>query len=163
MLSSTHSHIQNLTAVQDSLTPPSMGDLGERVLQPMKWGLVPNWRRTDQTRTPLLNNCRLEGILEKPSFRNAVERRRRCVVLADGWVWLISGRDYHCGCVICLLNLLASLSGTDREDRSGHISSTSGKTNPPLKWRHWRQSRKKKRMVCQRIPRWKATSLMVGC
>ena len=74
-------------------TPPSSGpppiflegDLGERVLQPMKWGLVPSWRKAEaKSPTPLLNNCRLEGILEKPSFRSAVEKRRRCVVVADG-------------------------------------------------------------------------------
>ena len=55
----------------------------ERVLQTMKWGLVPSWQKEPQTRT-LLNNCRYEGMMEKASFRNAINKRQRCVVLVDG-------------------------------------------------------------------------------
>lgn len=93
ILSSTHAHVVKSLSKpsQESSADPLPlfleGDLGERVLQPMKWGLVPSWRKVEYTkssRSPLLNNCRLEGILEKPSFRGAVEKRRRCVVVADG-------------------------------------------------------------------------------
>ena len=76
-LSSTH-----LSPSSDSSTPEETGD---RVLQVMKWGLVPNWHRGESSKfTTLLNNCRCEGLMEKTSFRNAVQKKQRCVVLADG-------------------------------------------------------------------------------
>ena len=84
-MSSQHKHV--LRTIGDS--PPT--DSGpsdhtdERVIQSMKWGLVPSWHKGDPKKLPmLLNNCRFESMLEKPSFRNAVQRRQRCVVLADG-------------------------------------------------------------------------------
>ena len=60
---------------------------GSRVIQTMKWGLVPGWHQGQANSFPtLLNNCRAEGMMNKSSFRNAVQRGQRCVVLADGWV-----------------------------------------------------------------------------
>ena len=87
LVSSQQRHIQK--AVSESSGKPSscqcLDSTDERVLQTMKWGLVPSWHKGDPKKTPtLLNNCRLEGMLEKPSFRTAVQRRQRCVVLADG-------------------------------------------------------------------------------
>ena len=54
----------------------------------MKWGLVPSWHKGEDARSfpTLLNNCRYDGMFEKPSFRNAISKRQRCVVLADGYV-----------------------------------------------------------------------------
>jgi len=73
-----------LSSQQSHVSPKSPGT--ERVLQVMKWGLVPSWHQgEDASKFPtLLNNCRFEGMLEKPSFRPAVQRRQRCVVLVDG-------------------------------------------------------------------------------
>ncbi|XP_064395099.1 abasic site processing protein HMCES-like isoform X2 [Halichondria panicea] len=52
----------------------------------MKWGLVPSWYKGEPGKfSTLLNNCRHEGMLEKPSFRTAVQKKQRCVVLADGF------------------------------------------------------------------------------
>jgi putative SOS response-associated peptidase YedK len=81
---------------------------GERVGELMRWGLVPHWAK-DQSigskRSPLsaagavspgwsapvrgglaraLNNARVEGMADKPSFRQAV-RRRRCLLPASGY------------------------------------------------------------------------------
>ena len=57
------------------------------MLQVMQWGLVPGWHRGDTSSFgTVLNNCRCETLFEKPSFRSAVEKRRRCVVVADGYV-----------------------------------------------------------------------------
>ena len=52
----------------------------------MKWGLIPSWHKgADQKSFPLLlNNCRYDTMLDKPSFNGAVSRRQRCVVLAEG-------------------------------------------------------------------------------
>jgi len=56
---------------------------GERVGELMRWGLVPHWAK-DETIGAKLNNARVEGMAEKPSFRHAV-RRRRCLLPASGY------------------------------------------------------------------------------
>jgi len=56
---------------------------GERVGERMRWGLVPHWA-ADPALGAKLNNARAEGIGEKPSFRQAV-RRRRCLIPASGF------------------------------------------------------------------------------
>jgi putative SOS response-associated peptidase YedK len=56
---------------------------GERVCTNMRWGLVPHWAK-DASGGAKLNNARIEGIAEKPSFRQAF-RRRRCLLPASGY------------------------------------------------------------------------------
>ena len=56
---------------------------GERVAELMRWGLVPHWAR-DTSVGNKLNNARSEGLADKPSFRQAV-RRRRCILPASGF------------------------------------------------------------------------------
>lgn len=56
---------------------------GERVAELMRWGLVPHWAK-DASIGNKLNNARAEGIADKPSFRQAV-RRRRCIIPASGF------------------------------------------------------------------------------
>ena len=56
---------------------------GERVGELMRWGLVPHWAR-DATIGHKLNNARAETVAEKPSFRQAL-RRRRCILPASGY------------------------------------------------------------------------------
>lgn len=48
----------------------------------MRWGLVPSWAKDVQGRP--LTNARTETVYEKPSFKNAI-RRRRCLMPADGF------------------------------------------------------------------------------
>ncbi len=63
---------------------------GERSLAMLHWGLVPSWAREKSIGARMIN-ARAETLGEKPSFRNAY-RRRRCLVLADGWYeWQRSG------------------------------------------------------------------------
>jgi putative SOS response-associated peptidase YedK len=56
---------------------------GERVCEQMRWGLVPHWAK-DLSIGAKLNNARVEGMAEKPSFRQAV-RKRRCLLPASGF------------------------------------------------------------------------------
>ncbi|MBQ0932022.1 SOS response-associated peptidase [Ideonella alba] len=56
---------------------------GERIGTLMRWGLVPHWAQ-DAGIGAKLNNARLESAAEKPSFRQAL-RRRRCLIPASGF------------------------------------------------------------------------------
>jgi putative SOS response-associated peptidase YedK len=56
---------------------------GERVAELMRWGLLPHWAKDDKLAAKL-NNARAEGIADKPSFRQAL-RRRRCLLPASGF------------------------------------------------------------------------------
>ena len=49
----------------------------------MRWGLIPSWAKGKSIGNRMIN-ARAETVAEKPSFRNAL-RRRRCLVLADGF------------------------------------------------------------------------------
>ena len=56
---------------------------GQRVAEMMRWGLVPHWAK-DSAIGAKLNNARSEGMADKPSFGQAV-RRRRCLLPASGF------------------------------------------------------------------------------
>jgi putative SOS response-associated peptidase YedK len=56
---------------------------GERIAETMRWGLLPHWAK-DPKLAAKLNNARAEGIDTKPSFRQAL-RRRRCLLPASGF------------------------------------------------------------------------------
>ena len=49
----------------------------------LRWGLVPSWAK-DPSSGHRMINARVETVAEKPSFRQALQRRR-CLVLADGF------------------------------------------------------------------------------
>lgn len=52
-------------------------------LQKMYWGLVPSWAKNLSQASRLIN-ARAETVATKPSFRAAF-KRRRCLILADGF------------------------------------------------------------------------------
>lgn len=53
-----------------------------RQLHSARWGLVPNWAKAIDG-APLIN-ARIESVLDKPSFRDAV-RAKRCAIPASGY------------------------------------------------------------------------------
>ncbi|NDJ18897.1 SOS response-associated peptidase [Myxacorys almedinensis] len=54
-----------------------------REFKKFRWGLVPSWAKDVSIGSKLIN-ARAETVAEKPSFRDAF-RRRRCLILADGF------------------------------------------------------------------------------
>lgn len=56
---------------------------GERLLDAMRWGLVPHWAKS-LTSGPAPINARAETVAEKPSFKSAF-KERRCILPADGF------------------------------------------------------------------------------
>lgn len=54
------------------------------------WGLIPSWSKSEDIRKMTLN-AKIETLLEKPSFRNSINKR--CLIIANGfyeWQWLDS-------------------------------------------------------------------------
>ena len=56
---------------------------GKNRLDFFTWGLIPSWAKDPSIGSRMIN-ARAETLAEKPSFRSAF-RRRRCLVLADGF------------------------------------------------------------------------------
>ncbi len=56
---------------------------GQKRLDFFVWGLIPSWAK-DPTIGRRMINARAETLAQKPSFR-AAYRRRRCLILADGF------------------------------------------------------------------------------
>jgi putative SOS response-associated peptidase YedK len=58
-------------------------NISEARLDYYRWGLIPSWAKDADIGNRLIN-ARAETLSEKPSFRNAL-KRRRCLILADGF------------------------------------------------------------------------------
>ena len=70
----------NIAPSQPVAVIPNTGD---NTLSMYRWGLIPSWSK-DASIGERMINARSETLAEKPSFRNAY-RRRRCLILADGF------------------------------------------------------------------------------
>jgi putative SOS response-associated peptidase YedK len=62
-----------------------------RTLGLVRWGLIPGWAKDASIGNKLIN-ARAESAGEKPAFRSAF-RRRRCLVVADGFYEWQAARD----------------------------------------------------------------------
>ncbi len=78
-----HSPSWNIAPTQESLVVRHNPQTGARQLDALRWGLVPRWAK-DASGAARLMNARAEGISQKPSFRDAFNRRR-CLVPMDGF------------------------------------------------------------------------------
>jgi putative SOS response-associated peptidase YedK len=72
----------NIAPTQD-IAAICLDEDGSRMLRFLRWGLVPSWAKDPSIGSRMIN-ARAETVAEKPSFR-AAYRRRRCLVLADGF------------------------------------------------------------------------------
>ncbi len=70
----------NVAPTQSVLT---VTNRDERQAEYMRWGLIPSWAKDASIGNRMIN-ARGETVAQKPSFRNALQRRR-CLVLADGF------------------------------------------------------------------------------
>jgi putative SOS response-associated peptidase YedK len=69
---------------------PVLPNVAPLRMQNFRWGLVPRWAKDLKIGQRTIN-ARAETLAEKPSFRDAL-RRRRCLVLADGFFeWVDEG------------------------------------------------------------------------
>ena len=63
-----------------------------RKLELFQWGLIPSWAKDPKIGNRMIN-ARAETLAEKPSFRAAL-KRRRCLILADGFYeWKREGKS----------------------------------------------------------------------
>lgn len=73
----------NIAPTQDVAVVRTGGDDPQRRLVLLRWGLIPSWAK-DPAMGNRMINARGESVADKPSFRAAF-KRRRCLVLADGY------------------------------------------------------------------------------
>ena len=78
----------NIAPTQDLLSVRH-GDHG-RELALLRWGLIPSWAK-DNSMAAKMINARAETVMEKPSFRNAIKKRRCLVPVTGFYEWERSG------------------------------------------------------------------------
>ena len=82
----------NIAPTQQVLIVREGGEDAGRRATYMRWGLIPSWAK-DLSIGNRMINARAETVAERPAFRTAL-RRRRCLVLADGYYeWRRDGRS----------------------------------------------------------------------
>ena len=69
---------------------------GARAIELMRWGLVPHWALPGGKKPPLMINARLESLMAKQMFRDALERKR-CLVPTSGFFEWVSARGAAAG------------------------------------------------------------------
>ena len=75
--------VQNYNIAPSQMVLAIIREDNANVLKKLKWGLVPFWA-TDHSIGDRMINARAETVAEKPSFRNAL-KKRRCLIPADGF------------------------------------------------------------------------------
>ncbi|RPB21308.1 DUF159-domain-containing protein [Terfezia boudieri ATCC MYA-4762] len=66
------------------------------ILQGMKWGLVPSWTKYNPDYRSIMKtiNCRDDSLLHNSGMWNSMKKKKRCVVLAEGFYeWQKKGKE----------------------------------------------------------------------
>jgi putative SOS response-associated peptidase YedK len=71
----------NTCPTQDAVVVRRHPEIGERHLNPLKWGLLPSWTKEPTTKSHWPINARCETIEASGMFRGAF-KTRRCIVPA---------------------------------------------------------------------------------
>jgi putative SOS response-associated peptidase YedK len=74
----------NIPPTQDVVCVRRHPKTGERVATLMRWGLIPEWAKSERLEYPTFN-ARAETIDAKRTFRDAWKAGRRCLVVTDGF------------------------------------------------------------------------------
>ncbi len=69
--------------ISPSQNIPVVVNQDNKILKPMRWGLIPFWAKDEKIGYKMIN-ARVETIAEKPSFKRSLQRRR-CLIPADGF------------------------------------------------------------------------------
>ena len=67
-----------------SLLPVVTSANGQRILEPMRWGLIPSWSKDEKIGFSTFN-ARADSVGTKPTFRSAWKAGRRCLIITDGF------------------------------------------------------------------------------
>lgn len=65
------------------MIPAVLENEGKRIVENLKWGLIPHWSKDDSFASKLIN-ARAETLANKPSFRDAF-KTHRCIIPATGF------------------------------------------------------------------------------
>jgi putative SOS response-associated peptidase YedK len=63
--------------------PTLLHQNGRRLIQMMRWGLIPSWAKDNRFAASMIN-ARQESLTEKPAFRSLLNRQH-CLVIMDGY------------------------------------------------------------------------------
>lgn len=74
---------ENFNVAPTTYIPAIVNLAGIQTLATFSWGLVPSWSKDPAIGTRMIN-ARVETILEKPSYRGAINSRH-CIIPANGW------------------------------------------------------------------------------
>ncbi len=71
-----------------------IAEKGKNQLAGFQWGFLPKWSKQTET-SKLLINARAETLIEKPTFKEAFQRRR-CLIAADGFYeWSPAKKQFY--------------------------------------------------------------------
>ena len=70
-------------------------EINERILDVMKWGLVPSWVKNLDSWKSNLINARAETVTEKPSFRGAFKYRPCLIPVSGFYEWTKDKQPYY--------------------------------------------------------------------
>ena len=74
---------KNFNVAPGQIIPIVIKEHGKKILEPVKWGLVPFWAKDPKIGYRMINT-RAKTIAEKPSFKAAF-KYRRCLIPANGF------------------------------------------------------------------------------
>jgi putative SOS response-associated peptidase YedK len=87
----------NIAPTENVLAIRRNPETGERTLDALRWGLIPNWAKDEKIAYKTIN-ARVETVDTAPSYREAF-KKRRCLIPADGfyeWRKVLGGKiPYH--------------------------------------------------------------------